>query len=306
MLTALFGFRGVIRMKNRHNHHAAKELKHSVLLLPSVLLLLIFFVTPILLTVYYSFTNLALSGENARQLKFIGINNYISMFRDRTVRISIWNTLVFLIGSLIGQQVLGFMIALMMKNKNKVFRGIVGPIFLAGWIMPEVVVALCCSTFFGDEGTLNKIFAVLHIPTLEWLYIVPMLTVVLANIWHGTAFSMMNFQSALDSVPTDIEEAARVDGANRAQTLTRIILPCIKNTIATNTMLNTLSTLGVFGLIYMMTGGGPGNATLTLPIFMYRQAFVSQQLGYGTAISMLILVIGIVLSVFYTRVIRND
>ncbi|MDO5573069.1 MAG: sugar ABC transporter permease [bacterium] len=293
-------------MKNRNKYNTAEELKHSALLLPSVLLLLLFFVMPILLTIYYSFTNLALSGENAKQLKFIGIDNYISMFRDRTVRVSIINTLIFLIGSLVGQQVLGFMIALMMKNKNKVFRGIVGPIFLAGWIMPEVVVALCCSTFFGDEGTLNRICTTLHLPALEWLYIVPMLTVVLANIWHGTAFSMMNFQSALDGVSSDIEEAARVDGASRVQTLFRVILPCIKNTIATNTMLNTLSTLGVFGLIYMMTGGGPGNATLTLPIFMYRQAFVSQQLGYGTAISMLILVIGIILSVFYTRIIRND
>ena len=283
-----------------------EEAKKSVLLMPSVLLLLVFFVTPILLTVYYSFTNLALSGENARQLKFIGLSNYFTMFKDRTVRISITNTLVFLLGSLIGQQVLGFIIALNMRNKNRVFRGIVGPIFLAGWIMPEVVVALCCSTFFGDSGTFNQIFSFFHLPQVEFLFAIPMLTVILANIWHGTAFSMMNFQSALDGVPADIEEAARVDGAGPFQTMIRIVLPCIKNTIATNTMLNTLSTLGVFGLIYMMTGGGPGTKTLTLPIFMYRQAFISQQLGYGTAISMILLVIGIVLSVFYTRIMRND
>ncbi|MBE5994818.1 MAG: sugar ABC transporter permease [Paenibacillaceae bacterium] len=283
-----------------------EEAKKSVLLMPSVLLLLVFFVAPILLTVYYSFTNLALSGENARQLKFIGLSNYFTMFKDRTVRISIGNTLVFLLGSLIGQQVLGFIIALNMRNKNRVFRGIVGPIFLAGWIMPEVVVALCCSTFFGDSGTLNQIFSFFHLPQVEFLFAIPMLTVILANIWHGTAFSMMNFQSALDGVPADIEEAARVDGAGPFQIMIRIVLPCIKNTIATNTMLNTLSTLGVFGLIYMMTGGGPGTKTLTLPIFMYRQAFISQQLGYGTAISMILLVIGIVLSVFYTRIMRND
>lgn len=283
-----------------------KKRNRSVLLTPAVVLLLIFFVMPIILTVYYSFTNLALSGANAKELKFIGLDNYFNMFKDRNVKISVLNTLVFLVGSLVGQQVLGFAIALLMKNKNGVFRRIVGPCFLAGWIMPEVVVALCCSTFFGDEGTLNKILTTLHLPAMEWLYAVPMLTIILANIWHGTAFSMMNFQSALDSVPGDIEEAARVDGANRFQTITRIILPYIKNSIATNTMLNTLSTLGVFGLIYMMTNGGPGTSTLTLPIFMYRQAFVSQQLGYGTAISMLLLVIGIVLSVVYTRVMRDD
>lgn len=288
------------------NQSFKDEAKKSVLLIPAVVLLIVFFIVPIILTFYYSFTNLALSGENARELKFIGLDNYKSMFRDRTVRISIINTLVFLVGSLIGQQVLGFIIALLMKNKNKVFRSIVGPIFLAGWIIPEVVVALCCNTFFGDEGTLNKVLALFHIQGVEWLYVVPMLTVVLANIWHGTAFSMMNFQSALDSVSADIEEAARVDGANRLQTIILIIIPCIRNTIATNTMLNTLSTLGVFGLIYMMTGGGPGTSTLTLPIFMYRQAFISQQLGYGTAISMILLVIGIILSIFYTRIMTKD
>lgn len=290
----------------KNKYSLGEEARRSVLLVPSVILLIIFFVMPIILTIYYSFTNLALSGENAKQLKFVGLANYANMFKDRTVRISIVNTLIFLAGSLIGQQVLGFLIALLMKNKNKVFRGIVGPVFLAGWIMPEVVVALCCSTFFGEEGTLNMIFGALNLPHVEFLYMLPMLTVILANVWHGTAFSMMNFQSALDGVPADIEEAARVDGANRFQTMIRIVLPCIKNTIATNTMLNTLSTLGVFGLIYMMTGGGPGTSTLTLPIFMYRQAFVSQQLGYGTAISMILLVIGIVLSVIYTRIIRND
>lgn len=282
------------------------EMKKSVLLTPAVLLLLIFFVTPIILTVYYSFTNLALSGENARELKFIGLDNYRSMFRDRNVKISVINTLVFLLGCLIGQQVLGFIIAILMRNKNTIFRRIVGPFFLAGWIMPEVVVALCCSTFFSESGTLNSILTALKLPAVEWLYSYPMLTVILANIWHGTAFSMMNFQSALDSVPGELEEAAKMDGANKLQTVLKIIIPCIKNSIATNTMLNTLSTLGVFGLVYMMTNGGPGTSTLTLPIFMYRQAFVSQQLGYGTAISMLLLCIGLILSIIYTRIIRND
>lgn len=283
----------------------ADEAKKSVLLIPAVVMLAIFFVLPILLTVYYSFTNLALTGENAKTLDFIGLENYSKMFEDPSVKISIMNTLIFLIGSLIGQQVLGFTLATLMKNKNKTFRSFVGPCILAGWVMPEIVVALCCSTFFGDSGTLNVILEFLHLQTVEWLYQFPMLIIVLSNIWHGTAFSMMNFQSALDGVPSDIEDAAKVDGASRFQNLIRIILPHIKNTIATNTMLNTLSTLGVFGLIYTMTGGGPGTKTLTLPIFMYKQAFVSYQLGYGTAISMILLMIGIIFSVLYTRLTKE-
>ncbi|WMJ90050.1 carbohydrate ABC transporter permease [Anaerocolumna sp. MB42-C2] len=281
------------------------EVSKSVLLIPAVVMLAVFFVLPILLTVYYSFTNLALTGENAKTLDFVGLKNYGKMFEDPSVKISILNTLIFLTGSLIGQQILGFTLASYMKNCNKIFRSFIGPCILAGWVMPEIVVALCCSTFFGDSGTLNVILQTLHLKPVEWLYKFPMLTVVLSNIWHGTAFSMMNFQSALDGVPNDIEDAAKVDGANRYQKLINITLPNIKNTIATNTMLNTLSTLGIFGLIYTMTGGGPGMKTLTLPIFMYKQAFVSYQLGYGTAISMILLVIGIVFGVIYTRLIKE-
>lgn len=289
----------------RERGSLAQEMKRSVYILPSALMLLAFFVGPIILTVYYSFTNLTLSGATAVNPEFVGLTNYLNMFRDRYVLTSIWNTMLFLVGSLVGQQVLGFIIAMMMRSCGKTFRRVVGPIVLAGWVTPEIVVALCCSTFFGDFGTLNGILGLVGIDPVPWLYQYAMLSVVIANIWHGTAFSMMNFQSALDSIPSDIEEAAKVDGASRTQTLFRITIPCIRGTIATNTLLNTLSTLGVFGLIYAMTGGGPGTQTLTLPVQMYRQAFVSQQLGYGTAISMLLLVIGIVCSVFYARISKN-
>ncbi|WP_217563122.1 carbohydrate ABC transporter permease [Paenibacillus sp. GbtcB18] len=275
-------------------------------LLPSIAIMLVFFIYPILLTFYYSFTNLALTGEAAKELKFTGFDNYVRMFQDPTVRISIWNTLVFLIGSaVIGQQVLGFLIALLMKHKNKHFRRVIGTIVLAGWVTPEIVCALCLYSFFGDEGTLNAILAFFGIPVVAWLYTVPMITIILANIWHGTAFSMLVFQAALDDVPAEIEEAAVVDGASRWQILTRIVLPLIKGTLTTNMMLVTLQTLGVFGLIYAMTGGGPGTSTTTLPIFMYNQAFVNYQLGYGTAISLLLLLLGIILSLFYIRAMKE-
>ena len=128
----------------------------------------------------------------------------------------------------------------------------------------------------------------------------PMLTVILANIWHGTAFSMLNFQSALDHVPRDMEEAARVDGANRLQVLWHLLIPCMKQTIGMNTMLNTFSTLGVFGLIWAMTGGGPGNKTTTLSIYMYNAGMKNFQLGKGTAIGILILLLGGVCSIGYS------
>lgn len=282
------------------------QAKKSVLLIPAAVLLICFFIVPIILTVYYSFTNMALTGANAKNFQFVGFQSYIKMFKDPNTYNAIKNTLVFLVGSLVGQSVLGFLIAYLMKNKAKAFRSVVGPCILVGWVMPEIVVSLCCLAFFDMSGTMNKILGLLHIPAVEWIYAHPMMTVVIANVWHGTAFSMMNFQSALDNVSGDIEEAARVDGANRIQTLVRIIVPCIKDTIATNTMLNTLSTLGVFGLIWALTGGGPGSATTTLSIYMYNSGMKNFQLGQGTAIGMLLLLVGAVCSVIYTKVAKED
>ena len=116
---------------------------------------------------------------------------------------------------------------------------------------------------------------------------------------------MMVFQAALDNVPADTAESAMLDGANRWNTLIYIIIPQIKATIFSNTMLITLKTIGVFDLIFTMTGGGPAGKTQTLPVYMYLQAFKSFQLGYGSAISVVLLALGIALSVLYTRVYKE-
>lgn len=274
----------------------------TVYLIPALILMLLFFAWPIVLTIYYSFTNLALTGSAAANLEFVGLANYKRMFSDSAVGKSISTTLIFLIGSVAGQTVLGFVIALLMKEKHKIFRRIVGSIVLAGWVMPEMVAAICAYTFFTDKGTLNTVFMSFGIERISWLFTYPLLTVVLANIWHGTAFSMMVFQSALDNVPGDVEESAKMDGATKRQTIFHIVIPIIKDTIMTNTMLITLSTLGTFGMVYAMTG----TTVQTLPIFMYIRAFKNYELGYGTAISMIILAIGVIFSLFYVRLQRKQ
>ena len=269
-----------------------------IYLLPALILMVIFFVWPIILTIYYSFTNLALTGSAVSNHKFIALVNYERMLSDAAVKTSIITTLIFLIGSVVGQTILGFFIALLMKAKNKIFRRIVGAIVLAGWVMPEMVAAICAYTFFTDKGTFNTILTTIGLPSVSWLFLHPILSVILANIWHGTAFSMMVYQSALDNVPEEVMESAKIDGANKAKTLIHITIPIIKDTIMTNTMLITLSTLGTFGMVYAMTG----TTVQTLPIFMYIRAFKNYELGYGTAISMLVLLIGAIFSIFYVKI----
>lgn len=287
---------------NRSTKRDYTALRSVLFLFPSWVLLLVFFAGPILLTFYFAFTNLSLTGSAAQSIQFVGFQNFTEMFQDPSFRISMVNTLVFLlVSAVLGQQILGFILALLMKERNPTFRRLLGIIVIAGWVTPEIVVAFCWVAFLGDNGTLNTILGYAGLQPITWLYTFPMVSVIVANIWHGTAFSMMVFQAVLDDVPKTIEEAATMDGANRFQVLTRVVIPTVKGSIVTNMILVTLQTLGVFTLIYAMTGGGPGTATQTLPIFMYNQAFVNYQLGYGTAISLILLLVGIVASLVYMR-----
>ena len=250
-------------------------------------------------------TDLTLSGSKSINYEFVGFKNFVNLFKDPLFKQSFMNTLIFLVFSaIIGQLVLGFIIAFLMKQKKAILRKVVGMIVMVGWIMPEVVVSFCLVSFFGKEGTLNAILTNLHVLSkpITWLFTFPMISVIIANIWHGTAFSMLQFQSALDDIPAEVEESSELDGAAGFKKMIYITIPMIKNTIMTDLILITLKTLSVFGLIYAMTGGGPGTKTTTLSIYMYKQAFGSYQMGYGTSIALVMLVLGIILSLISVKV----
>jgi multiple sugar transport system permease protein len=228
------------------------------------------------------------------------------MLHDSQFWNSLWLTLVFVVGSaVIGQNTLGLLIALLLRGRGKVARAVVSSLVVAAWTVPETVAGFCWYSFLHQEGTLN---AILHRVgfSQNWLYTTPMLAVILANVWRGTAFSMLVYQAALNDVPPELHEAAAVDGATGWQRLRRVTLPLIRRSIVTNLMLITLQTLAAFGLIYVMTKGGPGSKSSTTPIYMYQESFQFYKLGYGTAMALVLLVIGAIFSLIYVRLIKVD
>ncbi|SET37893.1 carbohydrate ABC transporter permease [Thorsellia anophelis] len=274
---------------------------------PAIILLTIFTLIPVAIALMFSMTNYTMTGVNSRALNFIGFENFTTMFEDPDLGRSILNTLIFTFCSaIVGQQVLGFTLAYLMRGKGKNFRRFIGICVLAGWVTPELVASFNLFAFFAEEGTLNYILSWIGIRPIEWLFTFPMVSIIIANIWRGTAFSMMIYEAALADLPDSVEEAARIDGASKWQIIYKIILPIIKNTATTNMILVTLQTIGVFGLIFALTGGGPGGKTETLSIFIYKQAFVSYQVGYGVAISLFMLLLGIAISLLYIRSMRSD
>jgi multiple sugar transport system permease protein len=276
-------------------------------LVPAIVLLLLFLLGPIVSSFYGSFTNASLTGSTAQSSQFIGFDNYTKLFADPTFPKSLVLTLVFLFASaVIGQNVMGLGLALLMRSAHRSVRAIVGTFVVAAWVLPEIVAAFAAYAFFNQQGTLNTFLGVFGITGANWLYSFPMVAIILANIWRGTAFSMLVYAAAVQEVPPEITESAEVDGAGGFKRLIYITLPVIRRSISTNLMLTTLQTLSVFTLIFVMTGGGPGTNSSTLPILAYQEAFKFSQLGYGTAIATIMLLIGAVFSIVYIRALKPE
>lgn len=228
------------------------------------------------------------------------------MLADRNFLAAVNNTAVFLLGSIAGQSILGFILAYFMRDSSIGVRRLTGIVVLAAWIMPELVASVCSYSTFTIRGSANAILGFLGLEPIAWLYDHPMLSIIISNIWRGTAFSMIVYQSALDSISRDVEESAMMDGVSKLQNIFHIVIPQIRLTAWTNTLMITLKTLGCFGMIYAMTGGGPGTSTQTLAVFTYLRGFKNHKLGYACACSLVLMVIGALVSVFYIRSTRKN
>ncbi len=294
-----------INVRNEKDWSGVK--KAVIMFIPSVILLGGFFIGPALVAMIYSMTDMTLTGASAQTVHFVGFENFAALFHSPGIGTVVYNTVIFLfVSGILGQQVLGLFLALLLREKRRGVKFFVGVTVAAGWITPEVVAIVMFSCVFAANGTANMLLGMLGIEPVQWLIKHALASVVIANIWKGCAYSVMMFQAALDQVSDDILEAARIDGAGSMQILFRIIIPTISSALVTDFMVVTLGTLGTVGLIYGMTGGGPGNSSTTLSMLMYKKAFTSFQLGYGMAIAVVILVAGRMLSMGYTKLVDKN
>ena len=284
-----------------------RGLFRSIPLWPSVVLMLVFLLGPILWALYGSLTNSALTGPNAAHPKFVGLDNYRKLFDSPTFPKSVVLTLIFVVASaVIGQNGLGLAAALMLRHAAKPVKLFFGLVFVGAWVLPEIVAAFAAYAFFHNHGTLNAILASLGITGSNWLYVHPMLAVILANIWRGSTFSMLVYSAALNEIPDEIREAASIDGAGGFSMFRLVTLPLIRRAMAANLLLTTLLTMSVFALIFVMTAGGPGFSSTTLPLLAYQEAFKYSQVGYGTTIAVVLLLIGALFSILYVRILKPE
>jgi multiple sugar transport system permease protein len=283
-----------------------KRFEYSSLtwLLPALALMGLLFVFPVGYAVYLGFTNLQLLGPHAENFSFTGFANIDRMYHDAVFWRSVKLTAIFVIGSgIVAQTLLGMILALLMQRSLAVIRLGVGAIVVLAWVLPEISAAFIWYAFSQAHGTLSLLTRDVD---NNYLASSALLIVCIANAWRGTAFSMLIFSAALRNVPSEVDEAAQLEGASYWRRLVLIILPIMRPTIMTVLLLTTIGNLSTFTLIFAMTQGGPGNDTSTLPVYMYIEAFQFNELGYGTAIALALIVIGALLSLIYVRHLRPE
>jgi multiple sugar transport system permease protein len=290
---------GSDRARERRQDQPRFELSSALLLSLPASFLLFLFVVPILYALYLGFTNLQLVGPHAQSWWFTGLANPRRLLHDSIFFHSIRLTLIFVVGSgIIGQTVLGLTLALLMRRTLAPIRLSVGILVVTAWVIPEVTAAFIWYAFSQAGGPLGVVFGEQQ---TNFLFSAPIATVSVANLWRGTAFCMLVFAAALRNLPSEVLEAADVEGASAIQQLFSITLPLLGSTILTNLLLVTILNLSDFTLIYTMTQGGPGTSTMTLPVYIYQEAFTYYELGYGTTISLVLIAIGAILSLLFVR-----
>jgi multiple sugar transport system permease protein len=270
---------------------------------PSLVLIAIFLVFPAIWTLYLGLTNWRLTGLAAAEPEFVGVQNYVDALTDPAFGRSLLLTLVFVFFSaIVGQSVLGFALAWAGRGLRRGMRTVVETTVLLAWIIPASVVAfLWLALLDRRSGTLN---ALLGTDGFAWLLEYPMQSIIVFNIWNGTAFSMLLFSSALASVPPSQFETARMAGAGTLTTLRDVVLPNIRGHILTNTLLITLWTFNVFAP-YLITAGGPEGRTEIIGVYIYRVALRDGALAEGAAISLIMILINLVIASLYLRLLRE-
>jgi len=297
-----------------HGRIRRRQLRIGILFMaPAFVIIAFFMLGPAFWSIYVSLTNESLTGVGAAAPQWVGVQNFVQILHDGEFFNAFRVSLTYLVGSaLIGQAVLGLILAMLMQKRQRAFKAVLGGIIIIAWVIPDVVAGFLWSSFLAGgpqsvlpPGLLNSIVATLGLPQHAWLQDYPMASIIVANTWRGTAFSMLLYASALEAIPPELLEAASIDGAGLWRRIRYITLPLIKGTIATDLLLITLATLSDFTLVYVLTAGANPNAEL-LTIYQYHVAFQFYEIGYGSAISLLILVVGAILSLLYIRVLRID
>jgi multiple sugar transport system permease protein len=278
-----------------------------VWLLPLGVLLAFFYLYPALDVVRLSFTDATLIDPGYSYT----LDSYITVLSDPDFVQILIATVIFVGGSVVGQIVLGLLIALALQaGVRRRLPGVrlIQVAVLATWIIPGVSSGIIWQFMLNEAsfGFFNALLGWIHVRPIPWLSNpdIAIWSATIANIWRGTALSMILLYAGLQVIPQNLYEAAALDGARANQALRFITLPQLKPILLINIVLVSIFSLNTFDLVLPLTGGGPGRSTEVLSLDTYNTVFHDFNLAQGSVLAVLMLLIGLIVTAFYARLLR--
>jgi multiple sugar transport system permease protein len=278
-----------------------------VFLVPSFVFLIAILAYPLALGIRMAFYDKSLIYPISN---FIGFGNFEELFTDPTFWMAFGNTVKWTAAITVVSILLGLVLALIL-NQSFVGRGVVRAIWLLPWAIPTIVASLCWKWMYDPTiGVLNYLFLKFGIIEKPLLYITSrstaMASVVVVAAWKSYPFTMLALLAGLQSIPQELHEAGQVDGASALQRFRYITLPLLMPVIGILTILQFIWNFNHFDIVYQLTQGGPGDATMLLSTYVYMVAFGATRLGYGSAIAVVMLVMLMLFTAIYLRLYKKQ
>jgi multiple sugar transport system permease protein len=288
-------------------------MRHAVLrfgfIAPVIVFVLLFYVYPLVRNFVVSFQNYTTASLYSGKAPYVGFSNYSTVFHNYQFSSALKNTVIFTVASLVFQFGIGLALAIFFSRRfplNTTLRSLL----LLPWLLPLVVSGSVWRWMFSStNGVVDQVLVALHLvkTPVPWLTSPgwALVAVIITNIWVGIPFNMVILYGGLQAIPESLYEAAALDGARAWQRFRYISFPLLRPVTLVVLTLGLVYTLKVFDVIYLVTMGGPGNATQTLSIWAYVLSFTNFAFGQGAALGNVLILIALVFAVFYLRTIRR-
>lgn len=275
------------------------------LILPAFIILITIFIGPTIYTIVLSFSSYSFTG-----VEFSGLSNFSRLFSDPSFWRAFYNTLIFVGVTVPIELFLGFLLALV-ANKAMKGRSIIRVALLIPWALPTALNALAWRWMYNtDYGLFNSVLINLNIidTPINWLGQIPlaMISMMIVAIWKTSSFMALLILTGLQTIPSELYEAAKIDGATNWQALRKITIPLVRPSIMVSLLFRTGDAFRSFELPYNLTGGGPVNSTETLSVFAYNNFFQYLDFSYSSTIALIQFLLLLGLAIIYLRTLRWD
>lgn len=275
-------------------------------LVPSLSIMLVVVLAPIVMTVYFSFTSYSILEPG----EFVGLENYRNLVQDQAFLTSVRQTIIYTLIVVPLQTLLALVIAeVIAKRFRNAFGGFARSVLFVPVLSSLVVVGIVWRFLLDPQaGVVDSLFQFLGLEQPNWLGrpVLALVTVALVTVWKNVGYFLVIYYAAIMGIRGDLYEAAAIDGASHFQRFRHITVPSLRPVTFLVVVLGTIWSFQVFDLVYTMTGGGPGGSTMTIVLSIYQAGFQNYQMGYASALSVVLLAIVLVISLVQRRLLARE